>query len=173
MKTQKGFTLMELLIVIALIAVIAIVSLFTLNPKGQADKALDSQKKTNLSQLKKILEDWYNDKNRYPLASEICTDTFDVNNACPICGTESTPEDFKPYLTTLPCDPKYPDTGYLYQVDNTDNPHWYRIYTNLSNTTDPEITNVGCDKGCGPPPNYSYNYGVTSSNIDLEKRPNP
>ncbi|MGB9883318.1 MAG: hypothetical protein ACPLRN_02270 [Microgenomates group bacterium] len=160
---------MELLIIIGLIALIAIIALIALRPKTQIDKGQDAKRKTELSQLQKVLEDWYNDKNCYPKPQQICYDSPDTNNTCHICGNQSTSPSFSPYLSHLPCDPAHPTKQYLYQVDNLNCPSWYRIYTILSNRSDNIIKEVGCEAGCGPSPNYIYNYGVASPNIDLEK----
>ncbi len=167
-KSLKSFTLMELLIIVSLIAIIAITTLISLRPKTQIDKGQDAKRKTELSQLQKALEDWYNDKNCYPKPQQICYDSPN-NNICHICGNKSTSPSFSPYLSRLPCDPNHPVKQYLYQVDNLNCPSWYRIYTILNNQNDQAIKEVGCQYGCGPLQNYIYNYGVTSPNTSLEK----
>lgn len=167
LSSKHGFTLLELLIVIVLLILIAIILLITLNPSGQINKGQDNKRKTELSQLNKVVEDWYNDKQCYPKPSEICYDN-PVDNTCHICGDDSSSPDFNPYLARLPCDPRQPNKKYLYQTDNNTCPSWYRIYATLSNTSDPAIEAVGCSSGCGISPDYSYNYGVTSPNVGLE-----
>lgn len=167
---KKSFTLMELLIVISIIVLLAIVILISLNPRGQINKSHDSKRKLELTQLSKVLEDYYNDKNCYPKPDEVCYDATG-QTTCHICGNETSPpnfDNFSPYQNKLPCDPQHPSKKYLYQVDNISCPTWYRIYTDLSNSTDPAITEVGCSSGCGPAPDHPYNYGVSSPNIGLE-----
>ncbi len=167
-----GLSLMEILIIVTLIITIAVAVLILFNPKRQIEKGWDSKRKTELGQLRKILEDWYNDKNCYPRPNQICYDSV-VNNTCHICGRVLTPTDFSPYLKTLPCDPQHPTKKYLYQVDNVTCPTWYRIYTTLSNPADPAINEVGCRQYCGIG-NYTgfiYNYGISSPNTSLEKGP--
>lgn len=168
----KSFTLMELLIVVTLIVILAIVALILFNPFSQVGKSWDSKRKTELGTLRKLLEDWYNDKNCYPKPEQICYNA-PQNNTCHICGKELTPSDFSPYLKVLPCDPQHPTKKYLYQVDNANCPSWYKIYAVLNNQNDPAIKEVGCSGGCGVG-NYSgyiYNYGVSSSNINLDTGP--
>lgn len=164
---KKGFTLMELLIVVSLLVILATALLVSLNPWGQINKGHDSKRKSEMSSINKVLEDWYNDKNCYPRPSEICYNPT-VGTTCNICGNQSTSPSFSPYLPSLPCDPRQPLKKYLYQVDNNSCPSWYRIYTTLSNQSDPVIASVGCSDGCGPSPDFSYNYGVSSPNIGLE-----
>lgn len=164
---------MELLIVVTLLVILATALLVSLNPFGQINKGRDSKRKSELSSLGKVLEDWYNDKNCYPKAQEICYDTADSNNSCHICGTEPQSPSFSPYLSRLPCDPLHPAKKYLYQTDGGSCPGWYIVYTSLSNNKDPVIAQVGCQNGCGPTDNTIFNYFVSSSNITLESGVGP
>lgn len=161
---KKSFTLLELLIVVSLLMTVAIVVLVALNPWGQINKSYDGKRKTELIQLSKILEDYYNDNNCYPKPSEVCYPLIN-GTSCNICGNNSNSPDFNPYLSRLPCDPQHPTKKYLYQVDSISCPIWFRVFTILSNTTDPAIAEVGCTDGC--PTNLNYNYGVSSPNTGL------
>lgn len=194
--SEHGFTLMELLIVVALIALIATAVLVLLNPWAQIAKGQDSKRKQELTQLNKVLEDWYNDKGCYPKPTDICYDPPTnvctppgVNGPlksqkCHICGNESSSPPFSPYLSRLPCDPRHKQKQYLYEVAPASSlncpqtiaaatnpcPQWYRVYSNLSNQSDPSIEGVGCQaSGCGIAPNYGYDFGVTSPNEKLSK----
>jgi hypothetical protein len=162
---------MELLITIALIALLSIAVLILFNPKTQIEKAWDGKRKNELTTLHKILEDYYNDKQCYPKPNEVCYNATG-GTTCNICGNEPSSPNLSPYLSRLPCDPQHPLKKYLYQVDNVNCPTWYRIYDILSNTSDSVITAVGCKNGCGPSPNFIYNYGISSPNIGLEANNN-
>jgi len=174
-KSEVGFTLMELLIIIALLGTIAVAILVGINPSGQIKKGQDSKRKQELNQLSKALEDWFNDKGCYPKTTEICYSN-DISGFkplwdphCFICGNESQSPVF-PYLSSLPCDPVHPTKKYLYQVELPGNLQscatWYRVYTILSNTTDPAIAEVGCTaNNC--PSRPGFNYGISSPNIGL------
>lgn len=159
---------MEILIVVSLLVLLAIALLYLLDPFTQIKKSQDSKRKTELSSLNKVLEDWYNDKNCYPKVEEICYDTADSNNSCHICGTESSSPTFSPYLSRLPCDPIHPTKKYLYQTDGSSCPGWYIVYTLLANNKDSAISEVGCQNGCGPTGNVNYNYFISSANVILE-----
>mgnify|MGYP005856828979 CR=1 FL=1 len=172
LKTE-GFTLLESLIIIALLALILTAALVLFKPKKQIEKTWDGKRKNELGQLKKVLEDWYNDKNCYPKPQDICYDSpqaiSDGTYSCHICGNESSSPSFSPYLSKLPCDPQQPTKRFLYQIDNLNCPSYYRIYTRLSFHQDPAVKEVGCQNFCGPANEpQAYNYGVTSPNTGLE-----
>lgn len=152
-KRSSAFTLMELLIVITLLVLLGLAVLVLMNPKKQLEKAWDGKRKTELSTLRKVLEDWYNDKNCYPRPVEICYANTD-ELSCQICGNEPNSPNFTPYLPDLPCDTQHPIRDYLYQVDNLVCPSWYKIYTQLSDAV-----------------SGSYNYGVSSENVPLAPYP--
>ena len=163
---KVGFTLMELLIVVTLLVLLATALLVRLDPWTQINKGQDSKRKSELASLQKVFEDFYNDKQCYPKPDEVCYKDKTLT-VCPICGNDVDSPDFSPYLSRLPCDARQPRKKYLYQVDSTSCPTWYRIYTTLSNRSDPIIAQ-NCQYGCGPAPDFSYNYGVTSPNAILE-----
>jgi len=141
---KKGFTLMEILIVVALIVALATALLITLNPLAQINKGQDSKRKHELTQLNKVFEDFYNDKQCYPKPDEVCYKDK-TSTVCPICGNDAGSPDFNPYLPQLPCDPRHSQKKYLYQIDDTTCPTYYRIYTTLSNTADPVAANSAAD----------------------------
>lgn len=178
LKKNSGFTLLELLIVVALIAIIATAFLILFNPMQQIFKAQDSKKKSELNVLKNSFEDYYNDKNCYPKPNEVCYDAKDTYAlleaiTCNICGSQTSPLNYSnisPYIKSLPCDPKSPASNYLYQVDSLTCPKWFKVYSELGYKNDPIIKDLGCTtESCGPKPNYGYDFGVASPNIDLEK----
>ncbi len=167
LKKQRSFTLVELMMVVVIVAVVLTIVFVLLNPKKQVEKSWDGKRKNDLNTLRKVFEDFYNDKGCYPKPEEVC---YGINpgNPCQICGTRSDSPSFSPYLNPLPCDPQSPRKEYLYQVDNISCPQWYRVYSKLSREDDSAVSEVGCQNGCGPAPEYAYSYGVSSPNIDLE-----
>lgn len=173
MKKNHGFTLLEILIVISLIVILAITALILFNPIQQINRGRDTQRKRDLDTMRKVFEDFYNDKGCYPKPVEVCypgTDNGDPvsNNPCYICGSENTPADIQPYLDPLPCDSNQPTKKYAYQVNNLTCPSWFKIYTNFASEDDTDSINSGCGEGgCGVSPNFGYDWGVTSPNTNV------
>lgn len=171
--TREGFTLIELLIVVGVLGVLSLTFMGLFNPLRQFQKSYDGKRKAELDSLPKIFENIYNDKNRFPLPAEVC---FDASSAprsdtygktactCHICGKNSNSPPFSPYLSQLPCDPLSSQKEYLYDFDcasTPPDPQWFRIYTQLAIENDPDIKKVGCLAGCGPAPDFAYNYLVS------------
>lgn len=171
----KSFTILELTIVVAIIGLIAVAMFVLLNPFKQIQKSQDTKRKHELTQVSKVLEDYYNDKGCYPKPTELCYDNAilisDNTYTCHICGHHQMSPPFSPYLSRLPCDPQYSSKNYLYQVDNNTCPTWFRIFSQLSNREDQDSLAIGCITGCGvrsTPPDYKYLYAVKSPNIGLD-----
>ncbi len=59
MKSQKGFTLIELLIVIVVLGILAVAILSAINPIEQVNKATDSGKQSDCTELINAFERYY------------------------------------------------------------------------------------------------------------------
>jgi general secretion pathway protein G len=64
LKKQEGFTLLELLIVIVIIAILAL--LIIPNITSAPKKARDTQRKTDITTVRKALEEYFVNNNSYP-----------------------------------------------------------------------------------------------------------
>ncbi len=145
MDTKRGFTLAELLIVIAIIALLFIIAMW--NWRNQIGRGYDARRKSDLARIKIAFEDYYNDKNCYPPGG-----TLDN------CGGQQ----LQPYMAQIPCDPTR-RTPYVYIPLAPDGCSGYRVLAALQDTSDPDIAKIGCSVGggCGYA-NASYNYGISS-----------
>lgn len=145
MKKTSGFTLMELLIVIAILGILATIALGSF--RSSQIKGRDAQRKNDLSQIQKALEMYYNDYAGYP-------------ETLPAGGGSWSDAKGTLYMKEVPKDPKDFDYCYETTADNT----WYRIYAKLENSQDSGIAKTGCAAGCTCQGDNTYNYKVGSSN---------
>lgn len=166
---DNGFTLLELIIVAAIIALIATATIAVLNPFGQFNKAKDTRVKSDLSQVQKALESYYQDNNRYPANATQCTYGISGNNGdgndCIEWGRS-----WQPYMNVIPQDPTT-SNRYVYYVSL--NRQSYYIYANLlrgavdssscnSGAACTSLSANGISSGaCGG----TCNFGVTSPNV--------
>lgn len=135
---EKGFTLIELLIVIAIIAII--ISFAVPNFLGARQRANDTRKKAEMTQLKSALRLYYNDYNKYP-ADNAPGPQYTVIKGCGdegVSACSSTGGEFSAggtiYMRKLP----YYTTGTMsyYQIDSGDN---FCLKANLENQSDSDI----------------------------------
>ena len=164
----RGFTLVELLIVMAIMGLLIAVVIGTLNPVALVNRAKDSRRKNDLNKIKVAFESYHTDKGVYPTAVEV--GVWNISNNC-----DNEVVQMKSYLKTLPCD--YQKKPYEIIVINPKTT--FKIITNLENKKDVDIPiNWYLDSA---PYNYrdrknQINYGVSSSNIlwyDLVDRVDP
>lgn len=147
MKNKKGFTLVEIIIVLTIIAILAVIAILAF--RSQLFKGRDAQRKADLDRIKIAIEEYEKDHNCYPSTAADPT----IILCKPGTGLQ-------PYLDKIPCDPET-SASYYYEYDtsNPSCPGWYRIYTSLDSTTDLSIL-----PACGGPSNNSFNYYVSSPN---------
>jgi len=148
----QSFTLMEILIIVALISTLIVGGIALINPKKQIERAWDLKRKADLSAIQKILATYSNDHESYP-DSSICDDSahrVGVNCLCHICNLKN--PTISPYVETALCDPQSPGRSYLYMYDCTNpKPEWYQVCSILSYPDGETAAN-------------SYNYSIASPN---------
>ena len=160
---KRGFTLVELLIVMTILAILAMMAVGILNPRALMDKANDATRKKDLARIKVAFEEYINDTGCYP-SQALVTGL--------VCGGNG----FKSWgLNSWPCDPVSRHT-YNFDMDPANCPQWYRIFTNLNNKKDVQIPvnwylspNSGYRFGNDMTVNQ-VNYGVSSTNIQWYDR---
>ena len=154
-----GFTLVELLIVMGIIGVLA--TFFIGGYTGVQRKARDANRKSDLSQLSKALELYFNDYRRYPAESSGkilgCPSTGPT--ACDWDGTDQFTDTKTVYYKIVPGDPQF-DLGAVYIYRTNAGGTYYKLYARLENPQDPDIiTTSESDCGTG-----ACNFAVTSGN---------
>jgi len=163
-KITKGFTLVELLIVMAVIGFLVVGLLMTIDPIFQTNKGNDARRKKDLGRIKVSFEEYYNDKGCYP-TGELLESLNDDNS----CSTNV----FDPWLKNWPCDPN--GGSYHIVVANEDCPSWFKILTNLSNRNDDDIPSgwyllSNYFVGDGTYGVNDVNYGTSSTNVNWYER---
>jgi general secretion pathway protein G len=149
-KFPRGFTLIELLVVIAIIGVLTVASITILNPLTQMQKAQDSRRKSDLSQIQKAIEVYYNERGYYP-------NTLTFGSA------------LETYMKKVPNDPN-PSKTYGYSIGL--NGQAYYLYASLDRgSSDSQACNGG--SACASAPSGACgaeavcNYGVSSPNVSV------
>ena len=143
-KYLRGFTLVEIVLVIALIGISATTIISLVNPVQQFKKANDAKRKADLTQIQAALELYRADQNFYPNSLPACGSAL-------IVGTTT-------YIQRVPCDPR--NTGqfrYTYVGIPAVNPTTYSLFACLENTADPaKDTSNNATYCTGGTTNWSY-----------------
>lgn len=161
-KNKRSFTLVEILIVMAIVVILLTTAVATLNPKAMIVRAHDSRRKRDLARIKVAFEDYFNDKGCYPTQNMV-NELMDNNH----CFSSV----FSPWMKKWLCDPS--GQPYYIFVDSEENPtcpKWFEILTNLGNKTDIDIPSNWYGGnfrylGDGSLGAEDVNYGVSSSNV--------
>jgi len=175
LKSNKGFTLLELVVVVAVLAIISVTVLTVLNPIAQFQKANDGKIKSDLAQIQRAMESYYQDTGRYPnFATGTDGKQYEIQTIADPNVGNAWGDPWTPYMDFLPKSPGYPARTYVYY--STDNGQSYYLYANLERGV---YDSQACNKGnaCeslssnGIPDNQcggtgGCNYGVASPNVN-------
>lgn len=163
-SASKGFTLVELMIVIAIIGTLT--GLVASNFVSAQAKARDARRKSDLTQIQRALELYYNDFGHYP---------DDSNGRIAGCGAAGASactwgSDFTSgstvYMDQIP-DERTNGYNYVYYGDTSGGLRKYQLFARLENLQDPILDQNGdgtadqYSKSCGA---ANCNYAATSPN---------
>lgn len=123
-KNRYGFTLLELMIVIIILGVLA--TLISGNFVTSLKKGRDARRKTDLQQIQRALEMYYEDNRQYPAQ-------IDLTSGGKFCHPSGC--DTKVYMQKVPVDTK---CTYYYEHYNSQsaNGEGYELYSILENDLD-------------------------------------
>ena len=143
-------TLIEVMVV-AIILLILLLATMMNAPKFVA-KANDGRRKSDLEAFRIAFERYYEDNGCYPEEGLLTT-----------CWANT----LVPYLPYIMCDPQTKQP-YRYVRESCKS---FKLYTTLSDPSDPDIEKIGCTGGCGPDDNNDgtkdFNYGVSSGDANV------
>ena len=125
-RNVNGFTLLELLIVIAILGILATIALMILKPAFLFGQSRNVQRKNDLKQIQAALQNYYADNGSYPVVAGWSGEPSGYGGL----PTSYIPGLVPNYIKKLPNDPlagqSYPpcnngaSTGYLYYSNGTD-----------------------------------------------------
>jgi prepilin-type N-terminal cleavage/methylation domain-containing protein len=145
---KKGFTLVELLIVMTIVILLLMMAIGVINPIAMVNRGHDAKRKDDLAKIKLAFEEYYSDKSCYPSGS-VLSDLMSQSN----CNSNAV---FGSWIKTWPCDPSTRQPYYIY-VGQPEPvcPQKFMVYANLQNHNDKDI----------PPNFYSAGYILAEGNL--------
>jgi general secretion pathway protein G len=162
---KNGFTLIELIIVIAILAVLTSVLIAIINPVKQLEKGRDGRRKSDIAQIQRALEIYYHDYGSYP------TSTSDYKITANNGTTVNWGNSWLPYMEVVPSDPS--SNLYVYYSPVSSSGQTYYLYASLElgtedanacnngNACSSLITNSITVNACGS----TCNFGVSTPNV--------
>lgn len=148
---QRGFTLIEIILVIALIGIASSVVITLVNPVQQFRKSNDARRKADLRQIQAAFEIYRADQGVYP--SQGADPGFVCNSPLTVATTT--------YIQKIPCDPK--NTGqFIYHY--TSNGTTYTLVACIENVND---TQKDQPNAINPATGTTYCDGTTGSSYTL------
>jgi prepilin-type N-terminal cleavage/methylation domain-containing protein len=156
---KKAFTLIEVLVVMAILGIMATILVGILNPTALTGRGYDARRKKDLGRIKVAFEEYFNDKECYPTEDILASLRLRSN-----CSTNV----FSPWLSSWPCDSN--DQPYYVFVESSNCPRWFKVITNLENRKDSDIPTGWYESenyfiGDGSLENEMVNYGISSTNV--------
>lgn len=163
LSAKKGFTLIELLVVIAIISLLSSVVLTSL--QSAKLKAKDSQRLTEMKQIQKALEFYYDDHKHYPSVTTWtcfgCTNlTYRDQDILAPTPAPDIASALRPYLSKDPIDPKGAVSGgYYYTSKANGTDYCFMIHTTVDDLRNFPSTmlngfrcgGIGSDGKCNSP----------------------
>lgn len=142
---SRGFTIVELLIVIVVIAILAAISIVSYN--GIQQRARDSGRKTDITAVQNALGLYYIDNNGYPACNGGIYKGAAVGQTCTLSDPDVVAALVPKYISKMPADPlNKPSSPYMY---------YYAVgWRQASN---------GCDIEAYPSTNYVIAVGLEGS----------
>lgn len=148
-NTTLGFSIVEMVIVLAMIMVLSTLMVSFINPSEQNKKARDEKRFSDISKLERVISEYRIDKGYLPDEEMILrtSTSLPTGSSGPLAmsnGTGWLPGDLSRYTTSLPLDPKN-DSTYFYSYRN--NEYSFELNAVLEYFTDHSENDGGNDPG--------------------------
>ena len=145
-STEKGFTLIEILVVIAILGILAVVTIVALNPVKRFQDARNSTRKEDVNAILQAVSVYTIDNDgAFPVMTGGAMNTLTVNAAAgtATCGAVDACDTsdllgLDSYISTLPMDPQ--DNEYLVGVDDVTTPQHIIVACNSMEVNDDQAT---------------------------------
>lgn len=154
---SDGFSLLEIVVDIAILASLLALLYVLIDPITQFEKAKDATRKHDLVELQNALDTYYNDTGCYPQSIPFGHEWKEGSTV---------------YMTEVPQDPSCTSTSgqcYIYQVDSSYAcPQWNILYATLEKPTTQACLLHSLSTACLPP-NYDSSMTCTvSGSVDCD-----
>lgn len=148
MYNERGLTLLELIVIMAMISIFVLSLFSVINPGRQLEKSQDGQRRNEINQIKNALDLYYNDNSCYPTSIPF-GEEWRVGNTV--------------YMNEVPkgisCE-NDPSKCYIYFAEGSC-PQWNAVFAKLS---EPPVRGESCNlEAACLPQNYSDEWICTSS----------
>ncbi len=111
-QSQKGFTLLEVLIVIGIVAILASVALVAINPSRQFKLARDSERLSNIHAIVDAIGQNMSEHKGVFVCNGVVKEFQAIRNRISSGLFDIYPCIVPDYLSVLPIDPNHPDSHY-------------------------------------------------------------
>lgn len=151
---MRGFTLVELLLVITILGTLIVAAFITMNSSNPLLKANDSKRSQELEEIKTALDAYYNDNNCFPTSIPFGSEWK--------VGTTV-------YMKEVPQDPNCASDDsacYIYKYSGGSCPQWHTVFVKLAKEPTQEACIVTSLPSCSPT-DYSSEWAcATAGTID-------
>jgi len=169
-KIQGAFTLVELLVVLAILSILATVTLAAFN-SSQA-RGRDTQRKSDLKQIANSLELYYSDYGTYPASDGAGKIEGCPSTSATVCiwGTGSFTDLKTIYFKILPKDPVAAQNYFYRTITVGSVNQGFQLFAHLENSQDPQCLAKNCVNPAVPAGvtcgnNIACNLSITSANV--------